>query len=83
MAPPVILIFGLGYVEREFGSMMAASGWSVRGTTRHPDNFAARRGVVWDIISVHNQKHVGPSARSRRVSAILSPLQQFLKMTRF
>lgn len=50
MAPPVILIFGLGYVEREFGSMMAASGWSVRGTTRHPDNFAARRGVVWDII---------------------------------
>ena len=45
MAPPVIFIFDLGYVGRAIGHMIAAAGWSVRGTTRQPENFNAERGT--------------------------------------
>ena len=75
MAPPVIFIFGLGYVGRRFGHMMAASGWSVRGTTRQPDNFAAERAAGWNIIPFSDQQKMPDPARSLDgVSAILSTI---------
>ena len=75
MAPPVIFIFGLGYVGRRFGHMMAASGWSVRGTTRQPDNFAAERAAGWNIIPFSDQQKMPEPARSLDgVSAILSTI---------
>ena len=75
MAPPVIFIFGLGYVGRRFGHMMAASGWSVRGTTRHPDNFGAERAAGWNIIPFSDQQKMPDPARSLDgVSAILSTI---------
>ena len=66
MAPPVIFIFGLGYVGRRFGHMMAASGWSVRGTTRQPDNFAAERaaGVSGHLHGVGSDESVTPSGEA-------------------
>lgn len=75
MAPPVIFIFGLGYVGRAFGHMMAAAGWSVRGTTRQPDNFTAERGAGWDIIPFRDQEKMPDPARALDgVSAILSTI---------
>ena len=72
MAPPVIFIFGLGYVGRRFGHMMAASGWSVRGTTRQPDNFAAERAAGWNIIPFSDQQKMPDPARCLDgVSAVL------------
>ena len=75
MAPPVIFIFGLGYVGRAFGHMMAAAGWLVRGTTRQPDNFTAERGAGWDIIPFRDQEKMPDPARALDgVSAILSTI---------
>ena len=47
MAAPVVFIFGLGFVGRALGHMMAAAGWSVRGTTRQPEKFAAEAAAGW------------------------------------
>ena len=70
-----ISIIGLGYVGRRFGHMMAASGWSVRGTTRQPDNFAAERAAGWNIIPFSDQQKMPDLARSLDdVSAILSTI---------
>ena len=75
MAPPVIFIFGLGYVGRAFGHMMAAAGWSVRGTTRHPENFTAERGAGWDIIPFRDQQKMPDPARALDgVAAIVSTI---------
>ena len=57
MPPSVIFIFGLGYVGRAFGQMMAAAGWSVRGTFRKPENFNAERGAGLDLIPFCDQKN--------------------------
>ena len=72
MAPPVIFIFGLGYVELAFGHMRAAAGWSVRGTTRQPKNFTVERGAGWDLIPFRDQKMSDPARALGGVSAISS-----------
>ena len=75
MAPPVIFIFGIGYVRRAFGPMMTTAGWSVRGTTRQPENFTAERGARCDIIPFRDQKNAPDSTRALDgVSAILSTI---------
>ena len=84
MAPSVIFIFGLGYVGRAFDHMMAAAGWSVRGTTRHPENFTTESGAEWDIIPFRDQEKMPNTASALDgVSAILSTLHQFPNMTQF
>ena len=55
MAAPVVFIFGLGFVGRALGHMMAAAGWSIRGTTRQPEKFAAEAAVGWEIIGFSDQ----------------------------
>ena len=75
MVSPVIFIFGLGYVGRAFGHMMAAAGWSVRGTTRHPENFTTESGAGWDIIPFRDQEKMPNTASALDgVSAILSTI---------
>ena len=64
MTPPVIFIFGIGYVGRAFGPIMTTAGWSVRGTTSKPENFTAERGARYDIIPFRDlEKCAGLNAR--------------------
>ena len=53
--------------------MMTPLGWSVRDTTRQPDNFAAERTARWNIIPFSDQQNMPDPARSLNdVNAILS-----------
>jgi len=75
MAKPVVFIFGLGYVGRALGHMMASAGWSVRGTTRQPEKFAAEAAAGWDIIGFSDkQKMPDPDRALDGVSALLSTI---------
>ena len=75
MAAPVVFIFGLGFVGRALGHMMAAAGWSIRGTTRQPEKFAAEAAAGWEIIGFSDQQKMPVPARSvDGVSAILSTI---------
>lgn len=46
---PVIFIFGIGYVGRPLGHMLAELGWEIRGTTRNPERLAAETAAGWKI----------------------------------
>ena len=75
MATPVVFIFGLGFVGRALGHMMAAAGWSIRGTTRQPKKFAAEAAAGWEIIGFSDQQKMPVPARAvDGVSAILSTI---------
>ena len=74
-AAPVVFIFGLGFVGRALGHMMAAAGWSIRGTTRQPEKFAAEAAAGWEIIGFSDQQKMPVPARAvDGVSAILSTI---------
>ena len=44
-----IFIFGLGYVGRPLGHLLASQGWQIRGTTRTPERLAAETEAGWQI----------------------------------
>ena len=44
-----IFIFGLGYVGRPLGHLLASRGWQIRGTTRTPERLAADAAAGWQV----------------------------------
>ena len=44
-----IFIFGLGYVGRPLGHLLASRGWHIRGTTRTPERLAAEVDAGWQV----------------------------------
>ncbi|MEC7495501.1 MAG: SDR family NAD(P)-dependent oxidoreductase [Pseudomonadota bacterium] len=44
-----VFIFGLGYVGRPLGHLLASRGWQIRGTTRTPERLAADAATGWQV----------------------------------
>ena len=44
-----VFIFGLGYVGRPLGHLLASRGWQIRGTTRTPERLAADAAAGWQV----------------------------------
>ena len=44
-----VFIFGLGYVGRPLGHLLASRGWHIRGTTRTPERLAAEVDAGWQV----------------------------------
>ena len=44
-----VFIFGLGYVGRPLGHLLASRGWQIRGTTRTPERLAADAAAGWKV----------------------------------
>ena len=44
-----VFIFGLGYVGRPLGQLLASRGWQIRGTTRTPERLAADAAAGWQV----------------------------------
>ena len=44
-----VFIFGLGYVGRPLGHLLASRGWQIRGTTRTPERLAAEVDAGWQV----------------------------------
>ena len=44
-----VFIFGLGYVGRPLGHLLASQGWQIRGTTRTPERLAADAAAGWQV----------------------------------
>ncbi len=44
-----VFIFGLGYVGRPLGHLLASQGWQIRGTTRTPERLAADAATGWQV----------------------------------
>ena len=45
-----IFIFGLGYVGRPLGHLLARKGWTIRGTTRAPERLQAAAAAGWQTL---------------------------------
>ncbi len=44
-----VFIFGLGYVGRPLGHLLASRGWQIRGTTRTPERLASDAAAGWQV----------------------------------
>ena len=44
-----VFIFGLGYVGRPLGHLLASRGWQIRGTTRTPERLATDAAAGWQV----------------------------------
>ena len=49
MVAGTVFIFGLGYVGRPLGHLLASRGWQIRGTTRTPERLAADAAAGWQV----------------------------------
>ncbi|MEC8538331.1 MAG: SDR family NAD(P)-dependent oxidoreductase [Pseudomonadota bacterium] len=49
MMAGTVFIFGLGYVGRPLGHLLASRGWQIRGTTRTPERLAADAAAGWQV----------------------------------
>ena len=73
--PPVIFIFGIGFVGRPLGHMLAKAGWQIRGTTRTPEKLAAETAAGWDIYPFSDKQPLADApAALDGVDAILSTI---------
>ncbi len=70
-----IFIFGLGYVGRSLGHLLAADGWKIRGTTRTPARLADEIAAGWQVLPFSDsQPLVDPSAAIDGVDALLTTI---------
>lgn len=72
---PVIFIFGLGYVGRRLGHVLAKKGWHIKGTTRDPAKLLAEADAGWDIFPFSTDRPlVDPATALADVDAILTTI---------
>lgn len=70
-----IFIFGLGYVGRPLGHLLAADGWSIRGTTRTLERFSDEIAAGWQVLPfAANQPLADPQAALDGVDALLTTI---------
>lgn len=75
MAAPIIFIFGLGYVGRTLGHMLARAGWQIRGTSRDPGRFEEEAAAGWDIIPFSDQQKIhDPASAFSGIQAVISTI---------
>lgn len=72
---PVIFIFGLGYVGRRLGHVLAAKGWHIKGTTRDPARLSKEADAGWDIYPFSTDRPLAePEAVLADADAILTTI---------
>ena len=70
-----VFIFGLGYVGRPLGHLLARQGWHIRGTTRTPERLVAETEAGWQIHRFADDTPLAdPVAALDRVDAVLSTI---------
>ena len=70
-----IFIFGLGYVGKSFGHLLAADGWKIRGTTRTPARLADEIAAGWQVLPFSDsQPLTDPRAALDGVDALLTTI---------
>ena len=70
-----IFIFGLGYVGRPLGHLLAGHGWRIRGTTRTPEKLATETATGWQIHRFADDHRLAdPDAALDGVDAVLSTI---------
>ena len=70
-----VFIFGLGYVGRPLGHLLARQGWRIRGTTRTPERLAAETEAGWQIHRFADDVPLtDPEAALDGVDAVLSTI---------
>ena len=70
-----VFIFGLGYVGRPLGHLLARQGWRIRGTTRTPERLAAETEAGWQIHRFSDDIPLAdPAAALDGVDAVLSTI---------
>ena len=70
-----IFIFGLGYVGRPLGHLLASQGWQIRGTTRTPERLAAETEAGWQIHRFADDAPLADAAQALDgVDAVLSTI---------
>jgi nucleoside-diphosphate-sugar epimerase len=76
MSPPhTIFIFGIGYVGRPLGHLLASQGWQIRGTTRTPSKLAKEAGEGWQIFPFSNDRPLDDAKSALAgVDAVLSTI---------
>ena len=70
-----IFIFGLGYVGRPLGHLLASRGWHIRGTTRTPERLAAEVDAGWQVYRFADDVPLtDPEEALHGVDAVLSTI---------
>ena len=70
-----IFIFGLGYVGRPLGHLLASRGWHIRGTTRAPERLAAEVDAGWQVYRFADDVPLtDPEEALHGVDAVLSTI---------
>jgi len=71
----IIFIFGIGYVGRPLGHLLARSGWQIRGTTRNPARLTEEAAAGWQILPFSDTQPLADAAAALAgVSAVLSTI---------
>ena len=72
---PVIFIFGIGYVGRPLGHLLAKAGWQIRGTTRTPERLVEEIAAGWQVYPFRdNQPLVDIKSALEGVDALVSTI---------
>ena len=72
---PVIFIFGIGYVGRPLGHLLARAGWQIRGTTRRPEKLADEIAAGWQVYPFSESEALtGPKTALAGVDALVSTI---------
>ena len=70
-----VFIFGLGYVGRPLGHLLASRGWQIRGTTRTPERLAADAAAGWQVYRFADDVPLtDPEEALHGVDAVLSTI---------
>ena len=70
-----VFIFGLGYVGRPLGHLLASRGWHIRGTTRTPERLAAEVDAGWQVYRFADDVPLtDPEEALHGVDAVLSTI---------
>ena len=70
-----VFIFGLGYVGRPLGHLLASRGWQIRGTTRTPERLAAEVDAGWQVYRFADDVPLtDPEEALHGVDAVLSTI---------
>ena len=70
-----VFIFGLGYVGRPLGHLLASRGWHIRGTTRTPERLAVEVDAGWQVYRFADDVPLtDPEEALHGVDAVLSTI---------
>ncbi len=73
--PPVIFIFGIGYVGQRLGRLLEKSGWQIRGTTRTPEKLVDEIAAGWQIYRFSDSQPLAdPKSALDGVDALVSTI---------